>query len=87
MCWSRAYGQGGRDAAAKLDGVTKVLLAEGAPYAHALAEPLAALIVSLAGPYDAILAAATTTGKNVLPRVAATARRDADFRHHQGDRA
>ncbi len=59
------------DAAAKLDGVEKVLLADAAPYEHQLAEPLAALIVSLAGPYDAIVAPATTTGKNVLPRVAA----------------
>jgi electron transfer flavoprotein alpha subunit len=59
------------DAAAKLDGVAKVLLADGAAYEHALAEPLAALIVSLAGSYDAILAASTTTGKNVMPRVAA----------------
>ena len=59
------------DAAAKLDGVAKVLLADAAPYAHALAEPLAALIVSLAKDYDAIIAAATTTAKNVMPRVAA----------------
>jgi electron transfer flavoprotein alpha subunit len=59
------------EAAAKLAGVDKVLLADAAPYAHALAEPLAALIVSLAGPYEAILAPATTTGKNVMPRVAA----------------
>ena len=59
------------DAAAKLDGVKKVLLADAAPYAHMLAEPVAALIVSLAGPYDAIVAPATTTGKNILPRVAA----------------
>jgi len=59
------------DAAAKLDGVSKVLLADAAPYAHMLAEPLAALIVLLAGPYEAIVAAATTTGKNVMPRVAA----------------
>src|SRR3954467_3612444 len=59
------------DAAAKLDGVKKVLLADGALYEHALAEPLAALIVSLAGPYDAIVSPATTTGKNVMPRVAA----------------
>src|SRR5256714_143813 len=59
------------DAAAKLDSVTKVLLADAAPYEHALAEPLAALIVSLAGNYDAIVSAATTTGKNVIPRVAA----------------
>src|SRR6478736_4020290 len=59
------------DAAAKLDGVKKVLLADAPAYEHALAEPLAALIVSLAGPYGAIAAAATTGGKNVMPRVAA----------------
>ena len=59
------------DAAAKLDGVTKVLLADNATYEHALAEPLAALIVSLARNYDAIVAPATTTAKNVMPRVAA----------------
>ena len=59
------------DAAAKLDGVAKVLLADGAAYEHALAEPIAALIVSLAGNYDAIVSPATTTGKNVMPRVAA----------------
>ncbi|WP_375460992.1 electron transfer flavoprotein subunit alpha/FixB family protein [uncultured Enterovirga sp.] len=58
-------------AAAKLDGIEKVLSAEDARYEHLLAEPLAALIVSLAGPYDAIVAPATTSGKNVLPRVAA----------------
>jgi electron transfer flavoprotein alpha subunit len=58
-------------AAAKLDGVKKVLIADAAPYQHAVAEPLAALIVSLAGPYDAIVSAATTNGKNVMPRVAA----------------
>jgi electron transfer flavoprotein alpha subunit len=59
------------EAAAKLDGVTKVLLAEGAPYEHMLAEPTAALVVSLAGGYDAIVAPATTAGKNFMPRVAA----------------
>jgi electron transfer flavoprotein alpha subunit len=59
------------DSAAKLDGVTKVFLADAPAYDHALAEPLAAMIVSLAGSYDAIVAAATTTGKNVMPRVAA----------------
>src|ERR1043166_2907340 len=59
------------DAAAKLDGVAKVLLADAPAYEHALAEPLAALIVSLAGSYDAIVAPATTAGKNVMPRVAA----------------
>src|SRR5689334_16520367 len=59
------------DAAAKLDGVRKVLVADAAPYEHQLAEPLAALIVSLAGNYDAVVAPATTTGKNIMPRVAA----------------
>ena len=63
--------KGAADAAAKLDGVTKVLVADAAPYEHQLAEPLAALIVSMAGNYDAIVAPATTTGKNVMPRVAA----------------
>jgi electron transfer flavoprotein alpha subunit len=59
------------DAAAKLEGVAKVLLADAAPYEHVLAEPMAALIVSLAGPYDAIVAPSTTTAKNIMPRVAA----------------
>src|SRR6476620_4017637 len=63
--------KGVADAAAKLECVTKVLLADNAAYEHALAEPLAALIVSLAGDYDAIVAPATTTAKNVMPRVAA----------------
>jgi len=59
------------EAAAKLDGVEKVLLADAPAYEHELAEPLAALIVSLAGSYDALVAPATTNGKNVMPRVAA----------------
>ena len=59
------------DEAAKLKGVTKVLLAEAAELEQRLAEPTAALIVSLAGGYDTIVAPATTMGKNVLPRVAA----------------
>ncbi|MBA4796472.1 MAG: electron transfer flavoprotein subunit alpha/FixB family protein [Rhizobiales bacterium] len=59
------------DAAAKLSGVSKVLLADDASLANNLAEPLAALIVSLAGSYDTIIAAATSVGKNVAPRVAA----------------
>src|SRR5436305_11739995 len=59
------------EAAAKLDGVNKVLLVDGAAFEHQLAEPMAALIVALAPSYQAILAASTTTGKNVLPRVAA----------------
>jgi electron transfer flavoprotein alpha subunit len=59
------------DAAARLDGVAKVLLADAAAYKHQLAEPTAALVVSLAASYDTIVAAATSTGKNVMPRVAA----------------
>jgi len=67
-------GQGCRavaDAAAKVAGVKKVLLAEAPALEHALAEPLGALLVQLAPNYSHILAAATTTGKNVMPRVAA----------------
>ena len=59
------------DAAATIDGVAKVLVAEDALYGHRLAEPTAALIVSLAGDYDHIVAPATTDAKNVMPRVAA----------------
>ena len=67
-------GQGARgvaESAAKLDGVAKVLIADSAGYAHMLAEPAAALIVALAPNYTAIVAPSTTTGKNVMPRVAA----------------
>jgi electron transfer flavoprotein alpha subunit len=59
------------EAAAKLDGVKKVLLADAPAYEHMLAEPTAALIVALAPPYETIMAPATTTGKNIMPRVAA----------------
>ncbi|QBK31883.1 electron transfer flavoprotein subunit alpha/FixB family protein [Roseitalea porphyridii] len=59
------------DQAGKLDGVAKVLLAEEAALEHQLAEPMAALIVGLADGYDAFVAAATTNGKNIMPRVAA----------------
>jgi electron transfer flavoprotein alpha subunit len=59
------------DAAAKLDGVAKVWLADAVAYEHALAEPTAALIVALAAPYETVMAPATTSGKNVMPRVAA----------------
>ena len=58
-------------AAAKIDGVSRVLVAEDASLAHRLAESTAALIVSLAGDYSHIVAPATTDAKNVLPRVAA----------------
>ncbi|MEX1663222.1 electron transfer flavoprotein subunit alpha/FixB family protein [Thioclava sp. 15-R06ZXC-3] len=62
---------GAADAAAKLDGVAKVLKADEAAYAHGLAEPLADLIVSLAGDFSHIVAPATASAKNVMPRVAA----------------
>lgn len=57
--------------AAKLDGVSKVLFASEHAYCHGMAEPTAALIVSLAPGYDHICGAATAFNKNVLPRVAA----------------
>jgi electron transfer flavoprotein alpha subunit len=58
-------------AAAGIRGVNKVLLADHASYGRQLAEPLSMLVLSLAGSYAAVLAAASTTGKNFLPRVAA----------------
>ncbi len=58
-------------AAAKLDGVTKVLVADAAPLEHMLAEPMAALIAALAPHYETIIAPATTSAKNFMPRVAA----------------
>ena len=63
--------QAAADAAAKLDGVRKVRVADNAVYAHQLAEPVGALLVELAGDYTHVLASASTTGKNVLPRLAA----------------
>ena len=63
--------QGAADAAASIEGVQKVLLAESEAYSHNLAEELASLVVSLAGGYSHILTATTTSGKNYMPRVAA----------------
>ncbi|HBK90057.1 MAG TPA: electron transfer flavoprotein subunit alpha, partial [Parvularcula sp.] len=57
--------------AAKLSGVRKVLHADDAAYGKLLAEPVAKLIVSKAGSYDAFVAPATANGKNIMPRVAA----------------
>ena len=57
--------------AAKIAGVSKVLIVESDALAEALAEPLAATILDLASGYDVIMAAATAIGKNVMPRVAA----------------
>ncbi len=59
------------EAAAKLPGLSKVLVADSATFAHILAEPLAALLVALAPGYTHLFAAATAVGKNVMPRVAA----------------
>jgi len=58
-------------AAAKIDGMRKVLHADGANLAKQMAEPLEALITPLMANYDAVLFPATTTGKNAAPRVAA----------------
>ncbi len=63
--------QAAADAAAKIAGVSKVLLADDAAYGHALAENVAPLIADLMSGYDAFVAPATTTGKNIAPRVAA----------------
>ena len=60
------------EAGAKVAGVAKVLLADDAVYAAALAENVAPLIVSLMPGYDAVVAPATTRGKNIMPRVAAS---------------
>jgi electron transfer flavoprotein alpha subunit len=63
--------QAAADAAAKLAGVSRVILADSAAFDHALAEPLADLLVALAPGYSHLLAASTAIGKNVMPRVAA----------------
>ena len=59
------------EAAAAVEGASRVLLADAPAFSHGLAEPIADLLVELAGPYDAILAAHNTGGKNILPRAAA----------------
>jgi len=59
------------DAAARVVGVNKIFLSEAPYYAHALAENISSLVVNMAADYDHLLAAATTTGKNIMPRVAA----------------
>ena len=59
------------DEAAKIAGVSKVLVAEDALYGHRLAEPVAALIASMASEYSHIVAPSTTDAKNIMPRVAA----------------
>src|SRR6202043_2443304 len=59
------------ESAANLDDVKKVVLTDRPAYEHMLAEPMAALVVALAPSYEAIVAPATTPGKNIMPRVAA----------------
>jgi len=59
------------DSAAKVNGVSKVLVADNAAYEHQLAENISLLVVELAGDYEHILATALSTGKNFMPRVAA----------------
>ncbi|WP_415902014.1 electron transfer flavoprotein subunit alpha/FixB family protein [Neptuniibacter sp. QD29_5] len=63
--------QAAADAAAQVSGVSKVLLADNAAYKHQLAENISKLVLTVAADYSHILASATTTGKNFLPRVAA----------------
>jgi len=70
LCASAGCG-GAASEAATIAGVSKVLCADDAAYGNGLAEPIADLIVSLAGDYEHIVAPATTNAKNVLPRVAA----------------
>jgi len=59
------------DASAKVNGVSKVLVADNAAYEHQLAENISLLVIELAGDYEHIIATALTTGKNFMPRVAA----------------
>ena len=59
------------EAAARLDGVAKVIHVEGEAYGHRLAEPLTELVRGMAGPYERIVFPSTTSGKNVAPRLAA----------------
>ncbi|GGK59917.1 electron transfer flavoprotein subunit alpha/FixB family protein [Amphritea balenae] len=63
--------QAAADAAASVAGVDKVLLADNAAYEHQLAENLSQLVAELGRDYSHVVAPATTTGKNVMPRVAA----------------
>jgi electron transfer flavoprotein alpha subunit len=59
------------EAAAKIDGISKVIVADNAAYAHQIAEAMGDLVAELGAGYSHILAAATTTGKDFLPRTAA----------------
>ena len=70
LCAAAGCG-GAAEAAAGLDGVSKVLCADDAIYGNGLAEPVADLVVSLAGDYEHIVGPATNSAKNILPRVSA----------------
>ena len=70
---------GAAETASKIEGVSKVLCAEHPVYGKRLAEPAAALLVSLAGDYSHIVAPATTDAKNIMPRVAALLDVDGDL--------
>ena len=59
------------DAAAKIAGVTRVVVLDGAPFGHALAENVAPAVAALMGDYDAFVVPSTSNGKNIAPRVAA----------------
>lgn len=59
------------EAAAKIAGVSKVMVADNAAYAHQLAENVALLVAEVGAAYDNLVAPATTNGKNIMPRVAA----------------
>jgi electron transfer flavoprotein alpha subunit len=63
--------QGAAEAASKLEGVARVLVADAPAYANQLAEPMADLVAGMAGGYANLVAASTANGKNVMPRVAA----------------
>ena len=71
------------EAAARLDGVAKVIHVEGEAYGHRLAEPLTALLQGLAGPYEHIVFPGTTSGKNMAPAARRAARRHGDLRDHR----
>ena len=70
LCASAGCGEAAQQAAG-IDGVSRVVCADDAAYGNGLAEPVADLIVSLAGDYEHIMAPATNSAKNILPRVAA----------------
>ncbi len=67
-----ANARGAAEGAAKLRGVEKVLVAEAAAVEHEMAEPVAALLVKLASTYNTMVAPATASTKNIMPRVAAS---------------